>query len=488
MTHVWIHQDYPGSPPVWYDNPYSAFSYNSAAQRTIIDNAVTAGANIKIVFTGHAHTNAYSTVNGIVYARIDDMILDGFAIANFEDNGTFTIDGYKQENYNRTGFFISPGGNDDNPGTSRELPWATIAKAISDGYLDDATVQFMPGVFREYNISGLTGTTGHPVTWNFESGSYVSAADIITGFTLVSGEHQAACTSDPYLVIKNGIVLTEGTVGSLVTGEWGWSGSVLYLKDDPTGTTIEANQRYTGIGFTTGDYYLTVNGLKVYGASRGLYIDGTPNNLTFNDTEVFNCQTGAVISDTGTNVIPLINLYAHNNSISGVQIFNSSQALLVGLRVYDNINANGIRVDATAHPTIAQGTFKGNKNDFRLANTGTPGPTITNCISTENSYRVIYSTGVGASEIKNSYLDGSFTWGVTTNTDNTLTDPLITSSGRLQKASPCIGAAEWDTYNQSGSYPDPDGRYIYKKPDVGAYQGVGLSSSKTINTTHFGGM
>lgn len=66
-THARIDQDYPGTPPAWTKEPYSAFSYNSKAQREIIDRAVANGVKIRYVLQGHHHRNAESMNRGVKY-------------------------------------------------------------------------------------------------------------------------------------------------------------------------------------------------------------------------------------------------------------------------------------------------------------------------------------------------------------------------------------------------------------------------------------
>lgn len=66
-THARIDQDYPGAPPAWTKEPYSAFSQNADRQRAIVDDAVAKGGKIVCVLQGHHHRNAKAIRNGVTY-------------------------------------------------------------------------------------------------------------------------------------------------------------------------------------------------------------------------------------------------------------------------------------------------------------------------------------------------------------------------------------------------------------------------------------
>jgi len=64
--------------------------------------------------------------------------------------------------------------------------------------------------------------------------------ETITGWSLVSGEYETSLVVKPLNVTDDGTELTEGTVGSLATGEWGYAAGKLYVKDNPG--VIKASQ------------------------------------------------------------------------------------------------------------------------------------------------------------------------------------------------------------------------------------------------------
>ena len=114
----------------------------------------------------------------------------------------------------------------------------------------------------------------------------------------------------------------------------------------------------------------------------------------------------------------------------------------------------------------------GNTTGISLEQT-TGSTVIANVISSANSSKALNSTAsAGTTEIKNSCLYGTSTFGNTTNTNNITTDPKVTSDGFLQPDSPCINTGAWISGaggNQSGE-ADRFGFKIYGQPNMGIDQ------------------
>lgn len=101
-AHVRIDQDYPGNPPSFTTaNTYSAFSFNAADQRGIIEKAKDDGADIRYVFHGHVHKSVRASVHGIEYYIFKNTGSDGSAaIIEILDNDSLIVNGLGlQESY-----------------------------------------------------------------------------------------------------------------------------------------------------------------------------------------------------------------------------------------------------------------------------------------------------------------------------------------------------------------------------------------------------
>lgn len=66
----------------------------------------------------------------------------------------------------------------------------------------------------------------------------------LTDWVADGSEFKTELVIKPLVVIDDDTVLTLGVVGTLATGEWGYEGNQVYVKDDPTTSTMEASKEY----------------------------------------------------------------------------------------------------------------------------------------------------------------------------------------------------------------------------------------------------
>lgn len=496
-THCYIYQDYPGDPEWMSVPPYSMFSYNAGEQRAIIEAAKAAGANLLCVFHGHAHVNRSAIVNGIQYygfAYLDDK--SSCAIIDIDADDNIRIIGIENQfNYNNLPhYYVSPDGDDtENNGLLRSRPWKTITKFLSSGSVPGKKLTPMPGTYRETCTLAMTGTANDPIVFDFEPGAKISGAYIVTGFSLVGSEYQVALATECKVVIKDGVMLPEGTAGSLTTGQWDWAANVLYLKDDPTGHTIEAGQRNTGISISTSGQYITVNNpinnLLSYGCNNAaIEISGTPVGVVLNNPVAKMSRYGNSDSTTATagNFI-CNNPEFKDNKTTGLLFSGSSTGVYRNVKASGNVT--GISVSGTAAPKITGGLITGNATGINLVTTGGAGTVIANVITKGNTTKGVNSTGAGTTEIKNSCInEATNTWGTTTQTNNITSDPLVNSDGLLQYGSPCIDTGAWISGvggNQSGE-ADRYGNKVYGIPNIGIDQKAGMPITSNTSVRGFG--
>lgn len=484
-AHCYIYQDYPGDPEWMTVPPYSMFSYNSGDQRAIIEAAKAAGADIKCVWHGHAHVNRSAIVNGIQYygfAYLDDK--SSCAIIDIDADDNIRIIGVKnQSSYNNLPhYYVSPDGDDtNNKGLLRSLPWKTINKFLASGSVADKKATVMSGTYRETCTLAMAGTAGHPIVFDFEYGAKISGANIVTGFELVGSEYQVALITECKVVIKDGVMLPEGTAGSLTNGQWDWVAGVLYLKNNPTGHVIEAGQRNTGIGISTSSQYITVNNpidnLLSYGCNNAaIEISGSPVGVVLNNPVAEMSRYG----DSDSNTAPLGNVVCNNpefknNKTTGLLTSSSCVTIYRNIRASKNITA-GLSITGTSSPKITGGIIKDNGTGINLTITGGAGVVISNVITEGNTVKGVNSTATGATEIKNSCIHDSInTWGSTVSTNNITSDPKLMTDGRLASDSPCINAGAW-VFGIGGNMSGETDRYGHKingLPNIGIDQKAG---------------
>ena len=197
-------------------------------------------------------------------------------------------------------------------------------------------------------IAGGTGnfTIGRDLTWN---GYWDGIIDMAFVFNRALSDSEIAniynngfggsifyksVSVRPTRVTYDGIELTEvSALAALTTGKFYWSGPLLFIYDNPTGHTIEAIQRTSGINLNGKDY-VTINGIEVKGGqltnlndnySPGgcITIPMTSNNVTIQNCTLSLAQNAGVQINASSYVtvdhcdISNINAWDPNHAVAG---------------------------------------------------------------------------------------------------------------------------------------------------------------------------
>lgn len=307
------------------------------------------------------------------------------------DEVNFTVDNYGG-NYpwpsGGAAYYVSPGGNDSNSGTSQSAPWRTIGRVNHASLQPGDVVYFKAGGWwRETLKPPVGGKSGAPIAFTaYGSGSkpVISGSDLIHGWNKYSGSIYYASAPHPvYNVFVDGGprwgLKHASSAGSMSAGTWWWNsnGDWLYvwLPDSsyPGNHSIEAATRTAGVYVNAGNGSQLACSQKSYITIRGLTIERTGGNGIY-----FHCyagpsamngiviarntitQTGTGPSDNGQyfNAIQVLQEPAGaatapiiaGNRVSysgghgnGINVHGASNALIVGNEV-SNWNHNGIDV------------------------------------------------------------------------------------------------------------------------------------------------
>ena len=135
---------------------------------------------------------------------------------------------------------------------------------------DDVLVYDDHGTIRAQLTFKGSGLPGKPITLEAPDGEspVISGCDVFSGFSGpdINGEYYITATTEVKIVLRDGVRLDEGTVGSLGSDEWDWSANTLYLGFDPNSCTIEGAQRDYAIAIEAKSY-LEIEGLIYEGAN-----------------------------------------------------------------------------------------------------------------------------------------------------------------------------------------------------------------------------
>jgi hypothetical protein len=192
-------------------------------------------------------------------------------------------------------------GNDRNNGASTSTPWLTINKVNTSKFNPGDSILFESTcTWREQLTVPSSGSAGSPITFGaYGTGAapIISGANLFTSWALSSGSvYYTSYSTAPNQVFEDGSRLTQNTTSSasLTAGQWyldtvdSYIWVYLTAGDNPTGHTIEASQRSSGI----------VTGALSYVTFTGLHVTKT-NGLGFNlgQQKLVNVTVNAVTSD-----------------------------------------------------------------------------------------------------------------------------------------------------------------------------------------------
>lgn len=481
-THCRIDQDYSE------ENAFP-FSYNADEQRTKINIAVTAGADVKYVFQGHHKTNAYAVVEGIGYYTFKNADDTGAcAIVEIQDDDSLVIMGYNdQESYNVSNFYVDgENGNDENSGVTRDQAWKTLDKAniqIDNGQ----TVTVLPFIYRE-SLKPRGGAEGVFKKWIFESGCKISGADKFSNWSKQpDGNGWFAIgnvTTEVKMLIEDNVKLSEGDYASeAATGMWDWNDSTLYYcpsAGTPESHTVEGGQRDWVFGADNKTQYLTVEGggVVLYGSNKnGIYLNGGDSSVTIsNFVSKNNAESGIRAPSPDWPCGIKFSRFVIQNNNHGVYFSGiSSPILSYGVITHNADSGIVIMGDSEAELYNLVSAF--NHRGINLQNTG-GNVTMKNIILASNSYYNFRAQNDGDRQISDSYIPSSpeIEWGNNTVYETISSDdPLFVNpdSGdfRLQSSSPCIdtGLTIAGIHDQPG-FVDLAGKPLLNEPDIGAYE------------------
>ena len=232
-------------------------------------------------------------------------------------------------------FYVDPGGNDANGGTSPSSPWRTIAKVNALAFQPGDTVYFKRGgIWRETLEPHRGGAPGRPVTFTaYGSGPQpaINGSDIIRGWTRSDGPIYSTHSDKPANVYVDGrpgwgllhaccprgsMCAPSGScaVGTIESGSWRWDPTTKELSiwlpgnSDPSSHVIEVATRNFGMN-VVGDggekSNIVVDGLTFERtAGGGLYFfSNDAGGEGFSGIVVRNCtvtQTGTGHIDDGS--------------------------------------------------------------------------------------------------------------------------------------------------------------------------------------------
>lgn len=216
-------------------------------------------------------------------------------------------------------YYVSPGGNDSNPG-SLSQPWRTIGKAASMANAGD-TVYLRGGVYQEAVFLSRSGTSSAPISFLAYSGE----TPVLDGnnYTI------PAIAYGPLLKITGDYVFVSGL-------------EVRYSR---------------GMGVAITGQYTAVDGINSHhNKEDGILVTGNYSAVT--NSEVWsNCMSNVNGSSSSwsaglsaaryPNDVVLSNNVVHGNWGQGITTYEANGTIMEGNIIYDNWSANVYISDAT---------------------------------------------------------------------------------------------------------------------------------------------
>jgi hypothetical protein len=236
-------------------------------------------------------------------------------------------------------YFVSPSGNDNNPGTKHE-PWLTIqhaANSVSAG----ATVYVFEGVYHEAVNFPTSGTSSAPI--RFES--YPGETAIIDGTGV------KCCTSNPpssgnstqgliTLVDRSYVIISGFEIRNFTTDSPDYVPTGIWITGSGTGVQI-LNNRVHNIT-TKSESNGNAFGISVYGTSKAPI-----TQLLISGNEVYDLRTGeseSVNVDGNVTHFAITNNLVHDNDNIGIDAIGYEGVGPVGHdeSMYGEISGNTI--------------------------------------------------------------------------------------------------------------------------------------------------
>lgn len=233
-----------------------------------------------------------------------------------------------------TDYYVGPGGDNGNNGTTWALRKLTLTGAEALSLLADDTVYVGPGVYRETLTCSASGSSGQPITYIADvSGVYTDGIggivrvtgsdndqtstrtyDIDIGVrdyrTLIgfwfdtSGSYLVRCNTGDYLVLEDCVFGTSESRAIDYSTSTLTVKRCLFLTANPE---WGLNIHYTGV-----DAVILIENCQFFGGFRGVCIGDTAGVIVKNST-FYGCEEGVTLVSSptsGTNYVYNCNFYS----------------------------------------------------------------------------------------------------------------------------------------------------------------------------------
>jgi parallel beta-helix repeat protein len=218
-----------------------------------------------------------------------------------------------------TYYYVSPTGNDSNPGTE-SLPWKTLTKAASMATAN-TTVFIKQGIYRERLVPVNSGTADGPITFTSYPGDSVTINGL--GIKLPSGQ-----ASDRWW---SGLIHVEGLAYIKISG-------LRVVNSEASGVLV------TNCGHITVEKNYTDNTF-----SSGIVVNGC-NDIVVDANEVVSGCTGLdqeCVSIMATTLFEIKNNRVHDGFTEGIDVkVGSSNGMVSNNEIYNQGRSSGIYVEA----------------------------------------------------------------------------------------------------------------------------------------------
>jgi parallel beta-helix repeat protein len=261
-----------------------------------------------------------------------------------------TVRSYAQNN--PTNYYVSPTGNDSNPGTE-SLPWKTLAKAASMATAN-TTVFIKQGIYRERLVPGNSGTADGPITFTSYPGDSVTITSV--GMSPPTGWWAGLIWIQglSYIKISGLRVLNSPNTGidlgncSYITIEKNYVDSTYspgikaYASDhvavDGNEVVHCAAREEESISISATNIFEIKNNRVHHSLKEAIDAKVGSSNGIVTKNEVFNSTTGIYIDawDSYEFNIDVFDNISHDNNL-GIAVTSENGGSIEGIRVHHNI-------------------------------------------------------------------------------------------------------------------------------------------------------